>query len=672
MTSARYSPMASSSADALSVGFLQAQIVVHNEARRQSLRDVLGAAGFEVEMYGSASSAIPFIRKNPPALLILSDDLTDSPSALGLLKWLDNQDYGEAVHTLVICDTTKPECTQRMLDHGASDLLGNDFTDSELHQRLIIAEFRSTYCRDRLTESRQLRAEATRYREIVRNWPQAAILTPNLSRPIREANDKALQILGLQKDDVIGKYLSLILPDLFEREGFVPYEDFSKEPQRIPDVFYEGPLGETALEVRIVGVDWGNDGATLVTFENLGRLQALERQRSRISQMESVRRFASEMANEFNNILTVVNGNVSLLLASDEAFSDNAIELLETSHRSCKRAGELVKRLTKQDDVALPEVRLHDTYHVVRSSCESACLSPRAEVKVSQNGPLWQVQADENQIANILEALLKNADEALANSVIHVEIDNELLDEDSPLALEAGSYIVVTIHDQGPGIAPDLYERIFEPFFTTKEGAEGLGLTKALGMAQKHHGTIQLEESPTGRGASISLRLPASRECKDLNTPPQVDGGIDSATDLAKVAQPEASCSSRQPKVLFMDDEPEIREVVEKILTSHDFQITCTSCGEEAVEAYYKSIDEGGPFDILLLDLEVNGGMGGKDTVAILRQDFPNIKAVVTTGYLDDAVLSNHREHGFSGVLTKPFQIDDLVSVLRILGGPPA
>ena len=121
-----------------------------------------------------------------------------------------------------------------------------------------------------------------------------------------------------------------------------------------------------------------------------------------------------------------------------------------------------------------------------------------------------------------------------------------------------------------------------------------------------------------------------------------------------------------------MDDEPDIRTIVDKILSAHNFDITCTSSGEEAIDAYYRAIEEKRPYDVLLLDLEVVGGMGGKDTIAILRQDFPRIKAVVTTGYLDDTVLTNHREHGFSGVLTKPFQMEDLISVLTRLGGSTA
>ena len=173
-----------------------------------------------------------------------------------------------------------------------------------------------------------------------------------------------------------------------------------------------------------------------------------------------------------------------------------------------------------------------------------------------------------------------------------------------------------------------------------------------------------------GKGACLVLHIPASRNA--------VIGSTSSAPTLASEPEPVQGTPARPddgpfkpwiPKVLFMDDEPDIRTVVDKILTAHDVDITCTGSGEEAIDAYYQAIEENAPYDILLLDLEVAGGMGGKDTIAILRQDFPNIKAVVTTGYLDDVVLTNHREHGFSGVLTKPFQMEDLIKVINVLGG---
>ncbi len=677
MTRSRYATHSEPST--LSVGFIHAHVVAHQDARRQRVRDALGEAGFEIEVFPSAASAIPMVRKNPPSLLIVADDLTGSPDAAGLLKWLGNQDFGEAVHTLVICDMDSDDRAKHLLGLGGCDVLSLDFTEAELRERLIIAEFRSAFLRKRLDESRHLQIQASQYRQIVRHWPQAAILTPNLSRPIKEVNDRALQILGLNRDEVEGRYLSLVLPDLFERDDFIPYNDFSKHPERLEDVVYESPNGNTILEVRIVGVEWGNEGAVLVTFENHGRLRAIERHRSRITQMESVRRFASQMAHEFNNILTVVNGNLALMQEAGEAPSETAQNLIESSQRACARASDLVKRLTKQETVAAPNVTTHDVRKIVDAAQARAVLSSKARVQLTVADDLWAVRADPEQATEVLKALLKNADEALANSTIEVDIDNQAINDATDLPLEPDEYVRITVTDQGAGIRDEDAERVFEPFFTTKSGAEGQGLCRALQIAEQHGGTIQFDASPTGTGASFILHLPAegpsakAAASQDSDRPASLSSGVSpfvavEARDGETAGQKDST--PHIPRVLFMDDEPDIRNIVDKILTANDFEVTCTSTGEEAIEAYYQGVKQDQPYDVLLLDLEVAGGMGGKDTVATLRQDFPNIKAVVTTGYLDDAVLSNHREHGFSGILTKPFQIEDLLSVLRVLGGP--
>ena len=225
-----------------------------------------------------------------------------------------------------------------------------------------------------------------------------------------------------------------------------------------------------------------------------------------------------------------------------------------------------------------------------------------------------------------------------------------------------------------------IVERAFEPFFTTRSNAEGLGLPNALKIAEDHGGALHIDPSPTDVGSCLVLHLPADRNATPGEKDTEQSSGPRLKVSLVDEDEPSNEADSFEPnitaimahtpRVLFMDDEPDIRTIVEKILTSHGFDVICTSTGEEAIEAYYEAFDDDHPFDVILLDLEVVGGMGGKDTIAVLRQDFPNIKAIVTTGYLDDVVLSNHREHGFSGVLTKPFQMEDLVSALRILGGP--
>ena len=124
-----------------------------------------------------------------------------------------------------------------------------------------------------------------------------------------------------------------------------------------------------------------------------------------------------------------------------------------------------------------------------------------------------------------------------------------------------------------------------------------------------------------------------------------------------------------RPRVLFMDDEAQIRVLVQKILTAHGFDVYCTNDGQEAIDVFRKAKDFGAPFDVLLMDLDVRGGMGGQEAVARLRAENLNLKALLTTGYIDDALLDSHKEHGFLGVIPKPFQVERLVGAISKLAG---
>lgn len=635
---------------AFSFQFLRALVVSGNSVYRSKLRDFVAGSGFEVEQVDSVPSALKMIRAEMPTFVVLCDDMTGQPGLDHLLTWLRSQGNAEAVHTLVICDTSNTGRVRLLLASGATDLIGFDFTETELQERLAIAEFRTRDLTQRMAESRQLRIEASRYRQIVHHWPQAAIMAPNLSRPIREVNERALKILGLSQDEVVGKYLSLILPELFERPGFVPYENFSKHPARYEDVVYEGLEGSCMLEVRIVGVEWETDGAVLVTFENLGRLKAMENQRSRVNHADSLRRFASEMAHEFNNILTVVGGNLGLLREMP-GMPRESQPLVEMGVQACTRAGEIAKRLTNQQTKKELQLQRCSPLELVKEAKLQANLAPAWSIRVHPSDTTWDVRADQQQVLSLLVELIQNASEAMPDGgVIELEIDNVELGPTSSLPLPEGQFVRIAVTDDGQGIPNDLRDQIFNPFFTTRSWKQGLGLTRALEAAREHHGTLELEESSTS-GACFALYLPGE-------------------TSPVSPAMPADEILSYRPRVLFMDDESDIRHIVDRILSTHGFEVYCAQNGEEAVSAYYHSVDAGKPFDVLLLDLEVRGGMGGRETISILREEFPNIKAVVTTGYLEDGILANHREHGFSGVLTKPFQIKDLVSAMWALGGP--
>jgi CheY-like chemotaxis protein len=194
------------------------------------------------------------------------------------------------------------------------------------------------------------------------------------------------------------------------------------------------------------------------------------------------------------------------------------------------------------------------------------------------------------------------------------------------------------------GIEPEHLSRVFDPFFTTKPKGTGLGLTTSYSIAQRHHGNLSLESS-IGRGTTATLYLPAvprvAREERGSSTSlviPCEEGG----------------------RVLLMDDEAVVRHVATDVFAHLGYQVDCVANGQEAVDRYRRSYEEGEPFDIVILDLTVPGAMGGVEAVRHLLAIDPHVHAIVSSGYCDDPVMADFSRYGFRDRVMKPYQVDEI------------
>ena len=192
-----------------------------------------------------------------------------------------------------------------------------------------------------------------------------------------------------------------------------------------------------------------------------------------------------------------------------------------------------------------------------------------------------------------------------------------------------------------------------------------MGLAMAAALTKAHSGHLSVES--TGTGTTFTLWLPVNIRLllHHATSAPAPGDGTGPGLPGALPANP----AGVKGRVLFMDDDSGIRAVVQRILTTSGYDVYCTRDGREAIEAYRKAHEFGTAFDLILVDLDVRGGMGGKECVARLKAEFPALKALLTTGYIDDELMETYRDHGFLGVIPKPFQLDRLVQSLgRLLG----
>ena len=217
--------------------------------------------------------------------------------------------------------------------------------------------------------------------------------------------------------------------------------------------------------------------------------------------------------------------------------------------------------------------------------------------------------------------------------------------------LPPGDYVKISIIDTGTGIPKENIDHIFDPYFTTKQKGSGLGLASTYSIIQKHKGHISVT-SEMGVGTTFFFYLPALPNAH------------------VRLVPVNASPAAGHGYVLIMDDEEDIRELCQDLLLDLGYEVVCASEGDEAIRLYQEALDQGRPFDAVVLDLTIQGGMGGKEAMEQLRLINPHVKAIVASGYSADPVMANYESYGFSGVIQKPFDFPDIGNILDAVLNP--
>ena len=387
-------------------------------------------------------------------------------------------------------------------------------------------------------------------------------------------------------------------------------------------------------------------GAVLVIRDVTVR-QRFEQELERASRLESIGILAGGIAHDFNNILTAVMGNITLALL-DAGGLATVERYLQEAERATLRARDLTQQLltfSKGGDPVRSAVLLPE---IIREVAEFALHGSRVKCEFDIPAGLWPADADKGQLAQVVQNLVINAVQAMPEGgTIRIGADNEVVGLETTRPFRPGDYVHISVADSGTGVKPEHLARIFDPYFTTKQTGSGLGLTTVYSIIRKHEGHIEVE-SEIGRGTTFHFWLPALRE--KAPEPPEAPG---------------EAVAPMSGRVLFMDDEEPIVAMAGVLLRRLGLEVELARDGAEAVRKFSEAHAAGRSFDLVVMDLTVPGGVGGREAIEQLRQIDPNVRAVVSSGYSSDPVLANHRAYGFRGVVAKPYKGEDLARVLR-------
>jgi PAS domain S-box-containing protein len=389
----------------------------------------------------------------------------------------------------------------------------------------------------------------------------------------------------------------------------------------------------------------------VIVFRDVTEKRRMEEELLTARKLESVGTLAGGVAHDFNNLLAVILGNISFAKMLTDP-SNKIYERLTDAEDATIKGKELTYRLLAFSRGGDSSKKVASLKGIIKDSARLTLSGSNIKCTFSFPDDLRQVEIDEEQIRQVIHNIVINAKETMSQGgKIKIRADNIILGPEDTIPLPEGNYVIISIEDHGGGISEESLSRIFDPYFTTKEigNVKGMGLGLAICYSiVKNHGGFMTAESQPGVGTTIHVYLPAHRE----------------ETPTAQ-AEREKLVNIGTCRVLYMDDENALRDIAGEMLGHIGYDVEFARDGAEAIKMYSEAITSEKPFDIVIMDLTIPGGMGGAEAVQKLHEIDPRVKAIVSSGYTNDPIIKDFKEYNFSGVITKPFDVDELVRVIE-------
>ncbi len=479
------------------------------------------------------------------------------------------------------------------------------------------------------------------------------VIATSADQKILFLNSSAAQICGSEPEGWVGRRIQEFFP--FDEVGRAMLQTELKqfftaqhEASATATQSFQIELNQRKRSLEVVSgplpSSGGEVGNALYVFRDITSRMRQEQELLDASKAESMKLLAGGVAHDFNNVLAAIQNWVALgkLHGDNKKDGPNVMEKIESACKRGKRLGTQLMSLAKGGDPIKAPVAMEQ---LVRDEAEFALRGSGVRVYFEFEDGLWSGDVDAGQISQVVHNLLINARQSMPDGgKVWVEMHNHTVTEDTA-EVAAGKYIQLIVRDNGPGIPLELRADIFEPYYTTKKTGSGLGLAVSKTIVTRHGGTIQVR-SPQGGGTHFELLLPVS--------------------SVAAASAPERPRTKPLGgRLLLVDDSFDIREPLAISLRECGYEVDVCDSGRRAVEHYRQFLALGTKIDLVIMDLTMPGDIGGKEAMARILAIDPNAKGVIASGYHQDPVMAQFREHGFQGVITKPFRLDSLIDLIE-------
>lgn len=502
-----------------------------------------------------------------------------------------------------------------------------------------------------------LNAEKERLAVTLRSIGDGVIIT-DIEGNVVGLNRVAEKLTGWSEADALGKSSLEIFNIINEKSGV-------RSVSPVQQVLEQGRIVGLASHTALIARDGSrysiaDSGAPIrdsksmivgvvIVFRDVTHEKRIEEELSKIRKLEAVGVLAGGIAHDFNNILSAILGNIELAGRLIQNNDPQAALLLAEAQRAARRASKLTGQLLTfakggdpvKETASICEIVKESSDFILRGtqiSCEQKC----------PTGETWLVDVDSGQISQVIQNIILNAKHAMPQGGRIIIRCNNVTDAaaETLLSVNEGNFVRITIQDSGVGIPEQILDKIFDPYFTTKQEGSGLGLAICYSIINKHDGYLTAE-SETGKGATFTIYLPASENLK-----------INKNIVITEKAVTKAS------RIIVMDDDKMIRDLAKSQLNILGHEAVLVADGEQAINRYRELQDRGIPADLVIMDLTIPGGMGGREAAEKLLKLDPKARLIVASGYSNDPIMANCQEYGFRAAVVKPFDLAGLSNAI--------